>query len=570
MHSKFFLFLVLSGVPLLAQVGATGVPLPEINPPAMGSSNDAPLFPTPAYFRKHFSTPPARVELRPPVRLDDFVVGDRLELSLRSFLDLVMANNTDIEIQRVSMETLQNAIQRAFGTFDPRLVATFQSQRTKTQTGDVLAGAATLSELSQPARFSYSQTLDTGTQFNIGFNATKRSTNNTFANFNPLLNAQFGMDFVQPLLRNRGRYMNRMNITIARSRLRQGEYNLEDQVLRLIVQAENAYWQVVLDRENLQVQEKALAVNEQFLKRNERELELGAISPLDIYQPQARFQQFKIQVSQAQYRLEQSIDALRRQIGADMDPRFRKMPIVLTESVEPPLTTGAIDAENAVEKALRFRQDLKATAQGMDINDLQIKQSSNQLLPDLSLTGSYTSTGRGGIFYDRKDVFTEAGGASHIVKVIPGGFGDAMSQVFGFGYPIYSFGLRLTLPIRDRAASANLADAMVNKRLTALRARSLEQQIRQEVLNAVSQVESSKASVDLAKVQLQLAQQTLDAENKKYELGTNTIFFVLDAQQQLVQAQSQLVQQTVQYRRNLLNLLQRTGELLDERGIAVR
>ncbi|MCL4854429.1 MAG: TolC family protein, partial [Bryobacteraceae bacterium] len=399
---------------------------------------------------------------------------------------------------------------------------------------------------------------------------SKRSTNNTFANFNPLLNAQFGMDFVQPLLRNRGRYMNRMNVTIARSRLRQGEYNLEDEVLRLIVQAENAYWQVVLDRENLDVQEKALEVNEQFLKRNERELELGAISPLDIYQPQARFQQFKIQVTQAQYRLEQSIDALRRQIGVDMDPRFRKMPIVLTETVEPPLTTGVIDAENAVEKALRFRQDLKATVQGLDINDLQIKQSNNQLLPDLALTGSYTSTGRGGIFYDRTDVFTEAGAASQIVQVIPGGFGDAMSQVFGFGYPIYSFGLRLTLPIRDRAASANLADAMVNKRLTALRARSLEQQIRQEVLNAVSQVESSKASVDLSKVQLQLAQQTLDAENKKYELGTNTIFFVLDAQQQLVQARSQLVQQTVQYRRNLLNLLQRTGELLDERGIAVR
>lgn len=85
-------------------------------------AEDAPLFPTMQYFRDHFSTPKSRVELQPPVRLDDFVVDGKLELSLRNYLELVMANNTDVSIQRLVLETPKNAITRAFGRFDPNFV----------------------------------------------------------------------------------------------------------------------------------------------------------------------------------------------------------------------------------------------------------------------------------------------------------------------------------------------------------------------------------------------------------------------------------------------------------------
>jgi len=223
-----------------------------------------------------------------------------------------------------------------------------------------------------------------------------------------------------------------------------------------------------------------------------------------------------------------------------------------------------------VERALSQRPDLKANLVNIDVDDLSIKQAANALRPDLSLTGSYISTGRGGQFFERTNVFAEGGTRSTVVNVLPGGLGDALDQLFGFNYPIYSFGLTLRLPIRDRAAQATMADAMVSKRLNTLRARSLEQTIRQEVLNAATQVESSKASVKLAVVNRDLAQRVLEAEQKKYELGVNTIFFVLQAQQRLVNASNQLVNQSVLYRRNLLTLLRVTGELLETRGIAVQ
>lgn len=537
---------------------------------ACAVAQDSPLFPKADYFRRHFGTPATRVELRPPVRLRDYVVADKLELSLRSYLELVLANNTSIAIERLNIETQKNAILRAFSAFDPSLAATFRNTRTKTATSDVLSGAATLNTLQQPANFTYAQTLETGTSYTVGFNASKTSTNNQFATFNPALNASMAFGVTQPLLRNRGSAVTKLPISIARSRLKVSQYQLRDTLMRLLANAESAYWDVISARENLAVQKQTLALRGEALKRAQKELDLGALSPLDIFQPKAEYASAEIQVSQAGFQLAQFEDALRRQIAVDLDPEVRRLPLQLTEPVLPPSDTTAIDREMAVESALRLRPDLRAAIQNLDVDELNLKSATNMLRPDLSLTASYSSSGRGGNFYDRSNVFTGDGTSSTIVNVTPGGFGDALNQVFGFGYPVYGFALSLRLPLRDRAAEANLADALISKKTNSLRARNIEQAIRLEVLNAVTQVESSKASIRLATIARNLAEENYKAELKKYELGASYLFLVLDAQTRLATAQSRLLTESVNYRRNSLTLLRTTGELLEQRGVAVQ
>lgn len=522
---------------------------------------ETPLFGQKAYFKRHFGHETPKFELRSPAKFEDFAIENKLELSLRSYLQLVLANNVDIDVQRLNVEIQRNAITRAYAPFDPFLVGSFNSQRTVTPTTNTLEGAQTLNQLSQPTTFTYNQTLSNGVNFNTGFTASKLSTNNSFAFFNPALNAQLVTGVSIPLLRNRGTAINKLPITIARSRLRIGQENFLTTVFQLIATAEQAYWDLIGARESLRVQEKALELSAEALKRSRRELELGAISPLDIYQPEANYASAEIQVLQARYRLQQAEDVLRRQMGADLDAKYRQMPISLTEAVNPPVDNAAIDREKSVEKALKLRPEIRSISEELVADDLVIKQQTNLLRPDFSLRGSYISTGRGGRFFQRTGPNT---------VIVPGGFGDALDQVFGFGFPIYSFGIQMRLPIRDRAAAANYADAVVAKRQDILARRSTEQNVRQQVLNAVSQVESSKASVKLAAVARDFAQKQLDAEQKKYDLGTSVIFFVLDAQTRLVNAEAALVNQTVQYRRNLLTLLRVTGELLDDRGIKVQ
>ncbi len=528
-------------------------------------------FPKPNYFRETFAKPAVRVELQPPVRLKDFVVrgkdGPQLELSVHDFLELVMANNTDIAITRLTVDNAQNAITRSFGVFDPLATARWTSTRSKSPTSDTLQGASTLNTLLQPANFQFSQLTQSGASYNVSFFGQKQTTNSGFQNFNPALNSSFGINFAQPLLKNRGLYVNRLPIMAARSRFRVNDYLLRDRILSIVSDAENVYWDVVFARENLRVQESARELAAESLKRAQQELDLGAMSPLDIYNPQQTLATAEIGVSQARFQLLQREDALRKQISVDLNPDLRKLPVVLTETVAPPTQSVSLDADAAVQKAMLIRPDLKAATQNLDVDDLSIRIASNQLRPDLSLIGGYTTQGRGGVFYDRSQL---SSGGLPIVNTIPGGFADALDQLFGFGFPVYSFGLQLRLPIRNRAASADLADAVVQKKRDALTARSTEQQVRLDVLTAVNQVESAKESVKLAKVALEFANKYLDAEKKKYELGTSQIFFVLQAENALVNAESSVVQNSIQYRRNLLGLLRRTGELLEERGIAVQ
>lgn len=534
--------------------------------PARPEQLAEPFFPKPGYFRQHFYTPASHVELRPPARLADFIVEHRLELSIKSYLDLVMANNTDIAIQKVVVDINRNAITRAFSVFDPFAVARFNSTRTQTPSSNLLVGAQTLNQLNQPLSLTYQQILPTGAQYFVNFGSNKISSNSAFSTYNPQLNASLNFSASQPLLRGRGGYITRMPISIARSRLRASEYNLEDQVIQLVSAAENVYWDAVGARENLRVQEESLKLADTALQRAKKELELGAISPLEIYQPEANYANAEIFVTQARYRLQQAEDALRKQIGADLDPKIRDYPLVLTEPVNPPPENLALDKEATVQRALAMRPDLKNARQNLDVDELNLRAANNALLPDLSLTAQYGSSGLGGVFYPRTNLLNP--GAA--VLPIYGGIGDALAGVFGFGYPVYGFGLTLRLPIKDRKAVADVADAVVNRRLDALHERSVEQSIRLQVLNVISQVENSRASVQLARVARDLAQKRVEADQKRYELGTTTLFFVLASQGDYTQAENNLVTQTINYRRNLISLLQRTGQLLEERGIVLQ
>jgi outer membrane protein TolC len=532
---------------------------------APGDILPTPAFPRPMWFRQHFSKPSGRVELAQVRSLSDQVVNGKLELSLRTYIELVMANNTDIALEKLTIVTPGNAVTRAFASFDPVLDAVFTNERTISPTTSVLEGGQeTLKTLYQPGSAVYRQLLETGTSFSVGFAAQKYSTNSLFSTFNPALSTNLSLNFEQPLLQGRGAYVNRLPVMVARGRLRISHSELRDRVITLLAAAENAYWDVVEARENLKLQERLLELRGTALTRAKKQLELGALLPLDIYQPQADYATVEVAVIQARYQLAQRENGLRQQIGADLDPAIRSLPIELTDPVSPAITPPQIEREIAVQTALEQRPDLRAAAQAVDVDDLEIERATHGLRPRLSLIGRYISQGRGGTFMQRGSPFDPN---STDVVAIPGGIGNALDQLFHFNFPVYSFGLRLSLPIRDRRAAADLGDALVRKKQNALRLQKLHQSVRLEVLNTVDQLEASEASLRRAAMARDFAQKRFEAEQKKYELGITPLFFVLDAQTQLSRAENDVLRQAINYRRGLVGYQRVTGQLLEERGV---
>jgi outer membrane protein TolC len=528
-------------------------------------------FPKPSYFRETFQRTQTTVELKDPVRLKDFVADGKLELSLKHFLELVMANNTDIQLQLISLEIPRNNILAAFGVWDPKALASFATTRSTTvpTNATTAQNAASLTKsLNQPYNLQYSQTIPTGMSYTASFSGTKNSQTNSYNNYNPSLTANMRFSLTQPLIQNRGAYVNRIPLMLAQSSYRIAEFSLRQQLLNLVNTAETAYWNVISARENVRVAESGRNNASEFLKYMQKQLELGALSPLDIYNPEQSLANAELSVSQAKFALAQAEDALRHQTGADLDPEIRKLPISLTESVDlGPADSMPVDREQAVAKALANHPAMKQALQRLDSDDLGIHSAKNGLLPNLSFSMYYQSNGTGGMY---NPGFSTITGAGTISTVIPGGIADALDQMFGFGYPAYYAGLTLNLPIKNRAASATMATATVQKRTDMLNLRNQEQAVRLNILNGVTKLEGAIEQLKLAKTAMDFAQKNLDAENTKFQLGTEINQNVINAQNVLVQAESAVVTNQIGVRLNLLNLLTQTGELLDERGIVVK
>jgi outer membrane protein TolC len=137
-----------------------------------------------------------------------------------------------------------------------------------------------------------------------------------------------------------------------------------------------------------------------------------------------------------------------------------------------------------------------------------------------------------------------------------------MSQLFAFGYPGYGGQLQLTLPLRNRGAKSVLGNALVSRTRDLYGEGQIREQIKREVHDAVHQLEEAKDALTAGTASFNLAQKTLASEQRKYELGAETNFFVLDAQTKLAGAELTLLQTQISYRIALAAVGHSTGDLL--------
>jgi outer membrane protein len=503
--------------------------------------------------------PPA--PLPAPQGFQDHVVEGKLVLSLDDAIRLAMENNLDIRVDQAAVDFAQNNVHRQFAPFDPVANASFNDARSSTQTSSQLQGASILNTLTQTTQFGYTQTFPTGTNFQTTFLNVKSSTNSDFYTLNPYFATSWSFQVTQPLLKNFGVFANKAPIFIAQRNLKVSQATFQGEVSDVLLLVISQYWSVVLDRKNLEVQKKSYDEAQQSYERDKKALSLGALPPLDIYRSESEVAARRVNVIQAEYALKQAEDLFRQLIATDRDPALSVMDLVLTEKAEPTDTLLDMDIASALTMALTNRPELEASQQQLAADALSIRLAHNNLRPDLELSGYYAPTGLGGNSYD--------------VNTIPptllstGGLGDSLNQLFGFKYPTYYAQLTLQLPIKNHAAEANLADAVVSQKNDQYRQARTAQGVTLEVKNAVHLLEAAKVSLQAAKVSEDLARKSLQAEQRKYQLGGSTIFFVLDAQTQLANAEFALAQAQTNYQTAVAAVDHATGKLLEHHQVKI-
>jgi len=502
--------------------------------------------------------PPAPLPV--PQGLQDHVADGKLVLSLNDCIRLALSNNTDIRLDHSQIEFAQNNLHRSHGRFDPLVTSGFSDNRAKSPAITQVQGAAILDTLSQTTTLGYAQTFQTGTNFQTSFNASKLSTNDSLSLVNPSIATDLQFAVTQPLLRNFGLFPNRAPILIARRNLNQARSVFQGEVNDIILQTVGNYWNVVLARESLTVQRKSLEEAQKSYDHDKKALGLGALPPLDIYRSESQVASRRVGVIQAEYALKQAEDQFRQVIGADLDPAMRVLDLELTDQPEPLGALPSTDIATTLARALVNRPELEATRQQLAADELNIRLAHNSLKPDLELSGFYSGNGVAGNQFNT---------AAPPVLVSRTGLGDGLSQSFHFTYPAYGASLSLTLPIKNHSAEANLADASVSRRRDQYQQRRNTQNITLEVTNAVHALEQTKLSMEASKVALDLAQQSLHADERKYELGAETVFFVLDAQTQLAQAALNLIQAQVNFQIAVAQVDHSTGDLMEHHHVEI-
>jgi outer membrane protein TolC len=408
--------------------------------------------------------------------------------------------------------------------------------------------APTFISTTQNAQFNYTQTFETGTNVQAGLGTNNNYTNNSFFLYNPYVAFLLNFQVIQPLLRNGWFFANRAPLMIARRNLQQSQANFVAEVNNNVLQAVAQYWTVVEARGNLDVARSTMDAAEVTYKRDKRALELGALPPLDIYRSESQVASRRVQVIQNEYALKQSEDALRLTIGADQDPYFEALDLELTEKPDPEGELRTIDTSTALQLALTKRPEFDAARAALANDQTRIRLAHNHLLPELDLTGAYGSNGLGG---------TQFNGLGQKIT------SSSVNQLFGFNYPTYYAQLSLSLPLKNRAAKAEMGTALVSRRTDLYTERQIREQVTLDVSNAVHELEQAKLSIAAGKDALDLAKKTLAAEQRKYDLGSETIFFVLEAQTELASAQLALLQAEVNYQLAVAGVDHATRELLD-------
>lgn len=502
---------------------------------------------------RDFMTPQTRSDkLGMPEHLRTYLVDGKLRLSLRDAVVLTLENNSFVRVQETQVEFSKFALLGAYSPFDPTVTSSYNINSTTTPPVSQLQGTGSqnvnVESTTQFAQFNYSQTFETGTNVQAGINSSNNFTNNSFYLFNPYITSALSFQFTQPLLKNRWLFANQAPLVIARRNLQQSRANFAAQVNNSILQAVGQYWAVVQAQGSLEVARSSMDAAEATYKRDKRALELGALPPLDIYRSESQVASRRVSVIQAEYALKQAEDALRMTIGADQDPYFDALDLELSEKANPEGEMRTIDAATALQQALTKRPELEATNAALSNDETRIRLAHNHLLPELDLTGQYASNGVGGTQFGITGQKTT---------------NSSINQLFGFGFPTYQAQLSLTLPIRNHAAKAELGNALVSRRSDLYTDRQWKEQVALDVSNAIHQLEQAKLSIVAGKEALDLANKTMASEQRKYELGSGTIFLVLEAQTEVAAAQQALLQAEVGYQLAVAGVDHATGELLE-------
>jgi outer membrane protein len=464
-------------------------------------------------------------------------------------------------------------------SFDPELTGNLQLDKNNTESVSVFSPVPVVAQNTYTADFGYTQGFSWGGALTGAFNNTHLTTNNPTSLLTPQLGSNFQFRFTQNLLQGFGFLPNTRFIRIAKNNREISDVAFRLQVITTVDQVENMYWDLVYAYENVRVQQEALNYTQKALEDAKRQAQVGTVPPIQVVSAQstAATSQQNLIVAQNNLQLQQLLmkNALSRSIE---DPILAEADVIPTSVSLIPQQEQVIPIQDLIDDALRHRAELVETRIDLNSRDINNKAVRNSMLPTLQAFAYYGGSGVGGDVNPAVPPCSATSGNFCLdpTKAPPPfqtansvGYDGTLHQLVNATAPDKGLGLTLTIPLRNRLAQSNQVRAQLEYRQAQVRQHQLENQVRIEVRNAQFDVKQNRAAVQAAQSAVDLARQTIDADQQKLKVGLTTQTAILQDAATLTTGESNLVSAKAAYEKSRIELDRATGLLLDHAGIDV-
>jgi len=563
----------------------------------------------PFHFERRIVSPP---KLTNSPRLQELIRGDNLYLSAQDVIALTLENNLDIAVQRYTPSLAREVLRRAqsgnilrsvdtpivagptsvstagvsvnanglaggsaFGAgggivtqvgpappgLDPGLYAGFTlGHYTVPLSNTVLNQTSALIEGVRSGYIGYNQPFITGANATVTFGETRTMLNSSTPLENPALTGYFDLTINQPLLQGFSIAVNRRDIKVARNNRKAGDLQLQLQVATTVSAVLNLYWDLVSFNDAVRIKQQALETAQQLYEGNQKQAAIGAMAGIEVTRAAAGVSSAREDLLIAQTNVAQQEIVLKNALSRNVvdNSWLDDVRIVPLDPIEVPQTEEIRPVQDLIQEALAKRLEIQQNQVNLDSQKIMLQGTKNALLPVLSAYAELTNHGLAGPVNPLYNNCCGAPGSYFL-----GGTGTVLSQILGRDFPDYSAGFSLNVPFRNRTAQADYVTDELQLRQRELQLQRAVNQVKVDVKTAVIGLQQAHARYQAAVDARTLAEQTLAAEQKRFQSGISTVALVIQAQKDLAADQDAEVQAMANYTHAKIFLDSAMGRTLD-------
>ena len=451
------------------------------------------------------------------------------KLSLEETTELALLNNFDIQLTKYDTWIARTDKNVAESIYDTILEAEVKYRNDQSKQASTIAGTKVVNN---DYDLGASKKLPTGTTVSADMTNNRLSTDSAFTSSPLTHDSTLGVTIEQELGKNFFGILDRGNVKIALIDIENTEYTSLDKIEESVARVQNAYWDLVLEKELVKIQEAMVDEAKKLYDLHQDKLKDGLVEIPEAIASEAHYKSRKNNLLLVQNRVQAKANVLKLLLNIEEDVEIEP-----TEKFE--LSgNGKETLVEALKKAFEHRQDYQKARNEIRSRDIQLIMKRNSLWPQINLTATLEHNGLG----------------DH--------FKQAVTQISDENNPDFAAGLKVTFPLENREAKGRLKAAELEKAKALLELKLLERQISVEIADQVRDcnvfMEIAANSQEIASLQAQ----KLEGEVERFGYGRSNTDTVIRFQEDLVLARSVVAEAIRRYQGALIDLSRKEGTLL--------